>query len=248
MISATLRSVTALMLLMFTVYCEAETFVNCFGRKDCYVYLKGEISSEMLSDLRSVESDGNKISSVHIGGSDGGDVAAALAIGRLFRSHETTVGVLGHCYSACVFLVVGAVWRLGIDQSINERLLGIHRPYSLAAFQDYSDAKGRIDQLNAEIEAFLREMNVSPALLQAMNSVPGYSVKFLTQQEAAAYGVIEMDPVWEEMLLGERAKQLGISRQELHRRINLRKQLCDPISHAEADRKKACLKSIGLVQ
>src|SRR3978361_752506 len=57
--------------------------------------------------------------------SRGGSVAAAIAIGRMFRRENAWIGVNGVCFSACVFMLAGAVDRQTgkLDQ------VGIHRPY-----------------------------------------------------------------------------------------------------------------------
>ena len=45
--------------------------------------------------------------------SDGGDLEAAIAIGRLLRKKEAVIRVQGRCASACVFILAGAVVRDG---------------------------------------------------------------------------------------------------------------------------------------
>jgi hypothetical protein len=57
--------------------------------------------------------------------SRGGDVAAAMAIGRMLRKENAWLGVNGVCISACVLILAGAVDRqIGKSDAV-----GIHRPY-----------------------------------------------------------------------------------------------------------------------
>lgn len=220
----------------------AKTQVICYeGRNDCNFILEGLITLETLEKFESFKKRGKKIGVLMVVSSEGGDIHAAMSIGRLLRKDAASI-YAGRCASACVFLVAGAVWRDGIFDDV----IIIHRPFSTRTYTSYADAKSSINMLNIEIETYLKDMNISPALLTAMNSIPSYSARQLTKTDMETYGLVEKDPVWEEKILGQRASQLGIDRPELHRRIHLMKQQCDPIPFIKYDEKSACIRAIGM--
>ena len=49
-----------------------------------------------------------------------------------------------------------------------------------------------------DIRTYFREMNVAEGLADAMLRIPPEEVRFLTEEEAKAYGLTMMDPVYEE--------------------------------------------------
>jgi len=81
------------------------------------VRIQGDIKKSDLETLKQRIADApNRCNEVQIIAqldSRGGDIEAAMGIGRLFRKHETQVKieVEGSCYSACIFLLAGAVER-----------------------------------------------------------------------------------------------------------------------------------------
>jgi ATP-dependent protease ClpP protease subunit len=98
--------------------------------------------------------------------SPGGSVAAAMAIGRILRKErlEVIVPFDGECYSACVLVFAGAVWRM------NAGKLGIHRPYLEVSRQEMSaeNVRESYQRMLQEIRSYFREMNVSEQLADAM--------------------------------------------------------------------------------
>jgi len=98
--------------------------------------------------------------------SDGGDVAEALRIAKLVQSLYTRIVVMpltGRCVSACFFIYAAATQR----EADGERLLGINRPYRVAAEGSTSPTAEGIAEGGAltPVRAFLQE-----------NAVPGYLV------------------------------------------------------------------------
>jgi hypothetical protein len=55
----------------------------------------------------------------------GGDVEAAINIGRLARKYNASVSsIYGTCASSCVFILAG-----GVDRHLLSSIVGIHRPF-----------------------------------------------------------------------------------------------------------------------
>lgn len=154
--------------------------------------------------------------------STGGDVEAAMRIGRAIRSMKA-IAIPEKCYSACVLTLAGAGYR-----AINERSrIGIHRPYQrLAVVTTAGNEKEKYAELQVKVEQFLSEMNVSPKLYSDMMMIPSHKIKILTIDELSNYGLAENDPYFDEADEMNKAVSLGISRQELVRRRSIEFDIC----------------------
>lgn len=144
--------------------------------------------------------------------SQGGDVVAALEIGRLFRKARVTtvVGVDDKCLSSCVFLLAGAVHRLFFGGPI-----GIHRPYSDDTGPTSFEAlQSRTTQLGRVVSRFLKEMNIPNTLYEAMTRVAPEQIKILDRDELDLYGLGQDDPVFAELQRNAEARAVGLPMRE----------------------------------
>lgn len=154
--------------------------------------------------------------------SDGGDVAAAMRIGRALRSMEA-LAIAVKCHSACVLVLAGAGYR---DVSKNA-VVGLHRPYQQeAVLTNPENEKRKYKLMQSEIERYLTEMNVQLKLYGDMMVIPPDQLKILTRTELASYGLAENDPYMDEARAMKKALKFEVSRQELARRESLIKQRC----------------------
>lgn len=123
------------------------------------------------------------------------------------------MGRNGGCYSSCVLILAGAVKR------VFSHNIGIHRPYSLSTdarnFQMIQVEQRQIAKLAKD---YLEEMNVSPLLYDAMVNIPPENIKLLSTSELQNYGLLEVDPVEQEMSDAFNAKKYGLSKVEYLRR------------------------------
>jgi hypothetical protein len=97
----------------------------------------------------------------------GGDIYAAMRIDRELRRNLGSVesGFPSVCYSACVFIVTGAV---GGSADV-----GIHRPYFLqASAATLAETDSRYKKLMADVHACLREMKTQGAAERGRCFVP----------------------------------------------------------------------------
>lgn len=147
--------------------------------------------------------------------SSGGDVSAAMDIGRLLRQSHI-VALIDYnqvCASACVFVLAGSPSR------IVEGKVGIHRPYL-----PHDDAttvkeqKASYDSLREIIVNYLEFMNINPTLYDDMFRISSSNIKFLSTEELVLYGLSGRDPYVEEAANAIEAKELQISKQELLKR------------------------------
>lgn len=77
-----------------------------------------------------------------------------------------------------------------------------------------------------DIRSYFREMNVAEGLADAMLRIPPKDVHYLTEQEAKAYGLTRVDPVFEETNDLQQAQKYGVDRRELMRRRALVEKNC----------------------
>jgi hypothetical protein len=164
--------------------------------------------------------------------SPGGSVAAAMAIGRMLRRENAWMGVNGVCFSACVFVLAGAVDRhIGKSSQV-----GIHRPY----IRSRPDTPLAIDQVKQtyaralqDMRSYLREMNVSPRLADDILATEPENNHILTETELRAYRLTGVDPAEQQRRAVQReiadiqeANQLGLDRLEYTQRKRLGDNLC----------------------
>lgn len=161
--------------------------------------------------------------------SNGGDVDASLEIGRIIRETVGIVAVVpkdGICASACVFILAGAANRIVSGQ------VGIHRPYNPDNTNiSIKSQKKKYELLARKIKNYLSDMNIQPRLYDDMIYISPENIKILSINELQVYGLGVNDPYIEEATAAAYAKQLGISRQELARRMANAEQKCKPYNN-----------------
>lgn len=144
--------------------------------------------------------------------STGGDLNAAIAIGRDLRKRAGIVISNGPCHSACVFAAMG-----GVERSLAG--IGLHRPYFANSEANvFADADARYKKMTRLITDYLFEMNISEDLLRLMFSVPPGEMRLLPLQDARRIGLNGIDPAFDEFRTGQEAAQYEISSAELRRR------------------------------
>lgn len=155
--------------------------------------------------------------------SEGGDVAAALAIGRQIRALNLSVQTK-RCASACVFILAAGVSRNifpTVDHKSNEIIyaIEIHRPYftDLPAGTSQMQIQRLRSNQNAVLRAYLGEMNIAAGLLDEMNSVPPESSRRLNDAELEKYFPTR-DPDYDEHITLIEAEGYGLSVGEYRRR------------------------------
>ena len=104
----------------------------------------------------------------------------------------------------------------------------VHRPYltGLAA-GDESDTAEQYKRMRSAVKRYLEDMNVSLELFDLMQSISPSDQRELSASEAKQFGLVEMDPIEEELKIGERARRSGISREEVRRRDDLANDLIE---------------------
>ena len=187
--------------------------------EDClFVNLSGEIDRATPILLRrSLESRRCKIDAEGRSGiniwldSAGGDVDAAMEVGRVLRKWQARAMVDkdAHCASACVLALLGGVWR-AVSGTV-----GLHRPYSTTPSSSADEAAIMYRSMRAKLQGYFQEMNIPDRLLDAMNAVGPQQIRWLSgerdQKELEELWIQGNDPVWEDLQLSKRAEELNIT-------------------------------------
>jgi ATP-dependent protease ClpP protease subunit len=159
--------------------------------------------------------------------SRGGSVAAAMAIGRIFRREHAHLAVERECISACVLILAGAV-----DRQIGKNaVVGIHRPYLASRPQQRltsDQVRDAYTSMLQDIRAYLHEMDVPERLADEMLATEPERVHVLTPAELTTYGLARIDSaeqrrraIENEARDVQEANQLGLDRREYTRRKSL---------------------------
>lgn len=151
--------------------------------------------------------------------SPGGDVSAAMDIGRLLRRFNS-IAMVDYdqvCVSACVLVLAGSTFRM------IQGKVGIHRPYlpeDKATTED--EQKVVYNAIRKNIINYLEIMNINQTLYDDMFRISPRNVKFLSKEELDLYGLSGTDPYFEEAASAREAKERQISKEELFKRKNQR--------------------------
>jgi hypothetical protein len=143
--------------------------------------------------------------------SDGGDLFAAMTIGRMFRKARVhaVVGYSAGCMSSCVLLLAGAVNRTIFGA------VGIHRPYSSDTQSVSFEAMQAVtEKVGADVSVYLHGMNIPASLYEAMTRVPPESIKILEFSDLKAFGLYDRDPVFAELNDNLEANLAHVSKSE----------------------------------
>jgi hypothetical protein len=195
--------------------------MNCkdFGAFD--VYIDGELDSTTVEKVRKLFEE-RRDRKCNLTGyrstinSPGGNVVAAMAIGRMYREAQMPLVVDegAVCVSACVLVLAGATTRAVQGK------VGIHRPYFDKDIAGMTPDKVRASY-KATLESirdYFRDMNVSETLADDMLRIEPAKVRFLSAAELNYYGLTPRDPITQEMLDVAEAQKYGLDRREYIRR------------------------------
>lgn len=143
--------------------------------------------------------------------SDGGDLGAAMKIGKIVREYGYFAKVLpkARCLSACVYILAAAKQKQVLGS------VGVHRPY-FGSYEGGNAGKDIAKALQGSKQYF-REVNIPDGLAEIMFSTPPEEIKILSAEELRAYRLDQDDIEYAENKDIEMAKSLGVSRADYMR-------------------------------
>lgn len=194
-----------------TVYPRTLADGTQVASEEVQVFLQGDIRPNDVYGAKVMESlikrgrqriAGNAVS---LTGS-GGDVDAAMELGRLLRrlGVATFVAGGGQCLSSCVFAFMGG------DRRTVAGRIGIHRPY-FSSTRKVPDRRVYYRQLQKRLRLYIEELDFPPSLYEAMMAVPPESIRILTAADLKKFYLQGMSPSTEDEMDAAAARNLGIS-------------------------------------
>lgn len=165
--------------------------------------------------------------------SPGGDIEAAMSLGRVIREARghTQVEPPASCASACVLVFAGGIVRGTFGKSN----VGIHRPALSAVPQeiDMNAVKATTDDAVHKLKVYAAEMNVSERLIDDMLVIPPEKIRWLSNDDLNAYGLGFVDPIYAETVILDGAKRYGITPAEYRARDERAKSECQSLTDDE---------------
>jgi hypothetical protein len=179
--------------------------------EEVQVFLDGYITSEDVSSAKVMESllqkgrqkiAGNIVSFA----SNGGEVDAAMELGRLLRKLGVSALVARdeQCMSSCVFAFMGG------DRRTVAGRIGIHRPY-FSSTRDVPDRRMLYRQLQKKLQEYIEELDFPLSLYEAVMAVPPESVSLLAPADLKKFYLEGMSPSTQDEVDAASARALGIS-------------------------------------
>jgi hypothetical protein len=162
------------------------------------LYLDGFIDNDAATRLAAVIERERVGAAIVYFNSPGGKLVAAMAVGRIARSHRfsTVVGVrtadvrqpaAGTCFSACPFAFAGGVQRSMLGGSE----IGVHLAENSVPVPDEAAFQQRVWQ---DASAYLESMGIDAGLLALMSQASHAAIRPLTPQEAVRLRLINARP------------------------------------------------------
>jgi ATP-dependent protease ClpP protease subunit len=212
--------------------------LHCYiisGKKDCDLHITfvGAIDAKSANDVASLLDFDARTKTLNIN-SPGGNLDAAMAIGRLLRRNRMFIIIPkdGECVSACVMIYAGAVLR-------SAGKIGIHRPYLNqfigSQLQAPDKLRSNYEQMLQTLRAYLRDMNVSERLAEDMMKIAPADVRYLSDDDLNGYGLTWIDPIEQETNDLQEARSMGLDRQEHIRRQALANAKCGKLMDPKVD-------------
>ena len=193
-------------------------------RNDSHIEISGAIRSSAVAKLVAILPEAQRAakSFTHSGepvvrvflSSRGGEILAAIQLGRLVRAQgaEVWVDKGAECSSACILVLAAGVSRLAVPGA----KLGIHRPYFQPdefAGLSHVQAQERYSALSYGVREYLTQMGVAESLYDAMIRVPSQNMQYMSRDFAESSRLLGDDPAYQEWQRAKDRKALGEARQ-----------------------------------
>ena len=192
---------------------RADVFVHDRTESSLFVDILGTITSlDSKTFENAIQDLGNRRLYVRLD-SVGGDVFAAMHIGRLIRKHDgvTIISVPSKCYSGCALLFIAGVMRHNLGE------LGLHRPYQVSALQNRQTNEKQLPRMLALIKQYVAEMGIAENFYDQMVNTE-HTKTAIYRMDSYANLVPEMDPGFLEVQFAYGARRYGMTAAQMRQR------------------------------
>jgi hypothetical protein len=141
--------------------------------------------------------------------SDGGDVYAAMDIGRLIRAAlgQVNVAVPAKCLSSCALIYIAGIRRF------NAGTVGLHRPYLNGSPKSAAEISQTYPKLIADVRKYVAEMGITEEFSNIMLNTDPADMRVYVTDEIKAI-VPDADPQFDEIETARGARKYGIDTAE----------------------------------
>jgi hypothetical protein len=192
---------------------RADVFVHARTDSSLFVDISGTITSLDAKTFENAIQDlGSRRLYTRLD-SVGGDVFAAMHIGRLIRKHDgvTVISVPSKCYSGCALLFIAGVMRHNLGE------LGLHRPYQVAVLQDRQAGEKQLPRLLTLMKQYVAEMGVAEDFYDQMINTAA-SKTAIYRMDSYAILIPEIDPGFLEAQFAYGARRYGMTAAQMRER------------------------------
>lgn len=156
--------------------------------------------------------------------SPGGDVDAALSIGRIIRRIDgfTRVEHDAQCFSSCALLYIAGVNRIVDWDTAGSGKIGLHRPYFASSPQRRATIEREAPKLLKSLKNYIEEMGITEDFYREMvNTEPSNMVLYGSKYKGLrdVYRIVpNLDPTYDEVEVSYDARWHGLGTGEMRRR------------------------------
>jgi ATP-dependent protease ClpP protease subunit len=215
-----------LFLIPLTLIWPTTTFASVIFPWEAFIYISGEIEKGDDNIFSEVVKKSVKPAVVIID-SPGGNVGAAINIGKIIRKKGFAVSVQNDktCASSCVMILAAGVTRIVYERA----KVVIHRPYIDGELKGDGDYDANYKNMLELLNNYFHEMNVPNTLVSRMMTIPPHLSEELSEAELEEYMLSGEDPAYTQRNASTKATEMGVSVTELNKRKAVADQLCNMI-------------------
>jgi hypothetical protein len=170
--------------------------------------------------------------------SEGGNVAAAMAIGGIIRRNEWSVFVQQNkkCFSSCALIYIAGVSR------VNNGVIGLHRPY-LAESLNREEIERVAPVMLQQVKEYVRSMGIVDSFYEQMVNTEPSQIRLYRENEILQLVPID-DSVYDEISNSYTARKYGVTAGVMRQRKAEATQKCASLfSDKTIDRFADCIEA-----
>ena len=160
---------------VFWTSASADAYVNSNSPLRISIEITGDITQRDVAFLTSQSKD-FKFKQLRVWlNSPGGDVVAAMEIGRMIRSVDgvTDISLNKRCYGSCALIFIAGVKRFNYGE------LGLHRPYFASASLSREQIEKQAPIMRDAVKTYVEEMGITDSFFERMYNTDPSNIEVL---------------------------------------------------------------------
>jgi hypothetical protein len=207
--------------IIFWTSASAEIYLGAQDDIFINVVLTGDITQRDVAFFRSSSKTFETKQLMLWLNSPGGDLLAAMEIGRIIRSVDgwTYIGDKERCYSSCALIFIAGVNRTNYGE------LGLHRPYFASAPLSREQIEKQVPLMRSAVKKYVEEMGITDSFFERMFNTEPSDIEIFRLDEAEKIVPLR-DPVYDEIETATMARTYGLTTSEYRKRVSLALRSC----------------------